>query len=99
MGQEQNESLVIQIGLDQERKDYYIFPEGTMIWPENSGRGVLTQSLQAQKLKEKIKGLSGWQAETPAHLYLDGKHWQLSKNTRFGAYSQNARKVTLKPAK
>ena len=83
--------FVIQRRLGPENEPYYIFPEGTMIWPRNSGRGVLTEDLQARKLEDrKVKGLQGWMAEGDIHLYLDKKHWQLSSGTSFGAPVKSA---------
>lgn len=73
----------------------YRFPKGTMIWPENSGRGTLTEGCWAEKLPCKIKNLTGFESCGPLSLYWGGKYWKLPNGTRFGAYSRNAKKIKL----
>lgn len=76
----------------------YLFPKGTMIWPETSGRGVLTEGCYAERLPPqiKIKGLTGFQSCGPLHLYFDRKYWTLPQGTRFGACLKNAKRVKIK---
>jgi len=94
----ENREFVIQTRLGpEEKKTYYVFPKNTMIWPQSSGRGKLTKDLQARKLEgRKVKGFQGWVAEGNAHLYLDGKHWQLSPGFHFNAPVKSAVKRTVK---
>jgi len=89
--------IVIQRRLAPEQKLlYYLFPKGMMVWPQRSGRGVLTTDLQAEKQeKMKVEGYQAWRAKTSMHLYLDGKFWQLSCGTLFGAPVKSVKKISL----
>lgn len=81
----------------ESKQVYYFFPEGTVIWPKNSGRGVLTEDLQAEKQERaKVSGYQAWKAEEGIHLYLDRKHWQLPSGTLFGAPENSAKRRTIK---
>jgi len=89
--------IVIQERLGPEQtEDYYLFPEGTVVYPQSSGRGVLTDPLQAEKLKGRVKGLQAWMAEANMHLFLNGEYWQLSRGTSFGAPVRSAKRVKVK---
>lgn len=89
--------VVIQRRLVPEQKQpYYVFPKGTMVWPQRSGRGVLTADLQAEKLEgEEVSGYQAWKAEFNMHLYLNGRFWQRSRGTPFGAPVKSAEKIKL----
>jgi len=81
---------------DSESQRYYFFDKKTVVFFGGENRGVLQYGIQAKKLKgEKINKLQAWIAEDEMHLYLDGKHWQRSKGTRFGAFSNNKREVKI----
>ena len=76
----------------EQRQDYYVFPEGITIFPLHSGRGVLTEDLQAIKTERRVGRYTVWKAENPIHLYSDRKHWQLSSGTEFSAPVKSAKK-------
>lgn len=81
-----------RLGPEERKELYYFFPKGTMIWPGRSGRGVLTEDLQARKDEgREVEGYQAWVAEDEIHLYL-GRHWQLSAGTRFGAPVKSSRR-------
>jgi len=90
--------IVIQERLGpKEKQTYFVFPKGKMIWPENSGRGVLEQDLQARKEKgKKTRNYQAWVAENGAKLYLDTNHWQLSPGFHFGAPVSSAKEVRIR---
>lgn len=82
---------------EQTEQTYYFFSgrkkDQTMIFPKDSGRGVLTADLQAKKLEgEEIHGYQAWEAEDEIHLYFDRNHWQLSSRSRFGAPVTSAKR-------
>ncbi len=86
MGETREFVVQTRLGPEKKRQTYYFFTKETMIFPENSGRGVLTTDLQAKKEEEQeVKGFQAWKAEGAVHLYLDKNHWQLSSGSRFGA--------------
>lgn len=94
----ENRDLVIQQRLRPETGEiYHVFPIGTVVWPERSRRGVLTEDLQAEKLDgKKVRDFQAWKAEGVVRLYLDRRYRQLSSGTLFGAPENSARTRTIK---
>lgn len=84
----ENKGFVIQQRLRPETGEiYHVFSEGTIIWPDHFGRGVLTKDLQAEKLNgQKLRKFQAWRAEGDVHLYLDQRNWQLSSGTLLTQY-------------
>ncbi len=41
--------------LKEPEGDKYFFPEGVVIWPQNTGRGVLQNGVYALRIEEKSK--------------------------------------------
>ena len=68
----ENERPPLQLPLGAEKlKDVWFFPDGTVIWPERGGRGVVQNGL-AERLKNiEVRGLSGFRALNNCTLYLD----------------------------
>ncbi len=90
------ERFPYQLRLEEPKGDRYFFPEGTMTWPQTTGRGILQSGVYALRLKRvKIKGLTGFQLLEPATLYFNGRFWTLSEGTPFGAYVKNGRKIKI----
>ena len=69
----------------------FLFPAGTIIWPENSSQGSLTTDIIAKRIGRKIKELSGFQANSQLILYKNQRYWILPAGSCFGAYRKNAR--------
>lgn len=89
--------VVIQTRLGPESEPcYYFFLKGTMIWPLNFGRGILTEDLQAQKEeRKKVKRYQAWRAEGEVHLYLNGSEKELPCGIEFGAPVSSAKKRNI----
>jgi len=87
----------LQLPFEAEKlKDIWFFPEGTVIWPEKGGRGVVQGELYAEKLEKiRVKGLSGFRTLNNCTLYLDRRYWTLQKDSRFGVCSKNGTRVKL----
>jgi hypothetical protein len=88
----------LQLAFGKERlENVWFFPEGTVIWPEKGGRGVVQKGLYAERLiKREIRGLSGFRSLEDCVLYFGGNYWTLRKNSFFGAYVKNGEKIGLK---
>ncbi|MGB9707124.1 MAG: hypothetical protein ACPLXP_03570 [Microgenomates group bacterium] len=101
MKEKENKRLPLQLPFEVETeglREVWFFHEGTVIWPERSGRGVVQGGLYAKELPEgrKIKGLTGFSALEPVTLYLDRRYWTLPKGSLFGAYKGNGERVKIK---
>lgn len=68
------------------------FPIGITIYPERYGSVMLKFPLSAQRLKCKIRGLTGYEAKSLIHYHRDGRSCSLPTGTLFGAYADKARK-------
>lgn len=70
----EHHEIVIQtrLGPEKRKQEYYFFSgkkeDQTMIFPKDSGRGVLTADLQAKKIEgEEIHGYQAWRVEDEIH--------------------------------
>lgn len=87
----------LQLPLKAENlKNLWFFPDRTMIWPERGGRGVVQEGLYAEKVGRKVRGLSGFRALDDCVLYLDRRYWTLARDSFFGAYAKNGKRVKIK---
>ncbi len=90
-------SYQLHFGEDKELpKEVYYFHEGVIIYPANSGRGVLRKPINAKRLDAKIKGLTGFIAHERIDLYFNGRYWSLPEGTIFGAYVKKASKRQIR---
>ena len=97
MGEHREIVIQTRLGPEKRKQEYYFFSgkkeDQTMIFPKDSGRGVLTAGLQAKKIEgEEIHGYQAWEAEGEIHLYFDRNHWQLSSRSCFGAPVTSAKR-------
>jgi len=85
----------VQLPLRPENvQEIFVFPAGAYaIYPEEGHRGAPTQDITAEKIGRKVKGLTGYRSLTQIHMYYQGRQWQRSIGTVFGAYSSQAHKV------
>ncbi len=74
--------------------EVYVFRAGAYaIYPEDGHKGAPTQDITAEKIGRKVKGLTGYRSLTQIHMYYEGRQWQRSIGTLFGAFSAKAHKV------
>ncbi|MBI4973030.1 hypothetical protein HZC27_00255 [Candidatus Roizmanbacteria bacterium] len=77
---------------EKEVETVYRFLEGTVIYPDRSGRGMLRGEISAKKLPYHVNGLTGYRSGCRMDLHHDGRYWSLPEGTDFGAYANKARK-------
>jgi len=51
MGEKERPPLQLPLGAEK-LNDVWFFPEGTIIWPERGGRGVVQKGLYAKRLEK-----------------------------------------------
>jgi len=97
-GREREEDAV-QLPLRVEGiQEIFVFHAGTYpIYPLEGYKGAPTQDFKAIRIEGEIAGLNAYQSITPIHLFHRDKKgqehfWTRGVNTKFGAYSQKARK-------
>ena len=95
MGHE-HDPTPIQPGLGEKITIFYLVPISTCIWPDKTGMGVVQEEFAADKIGQKINGLSGYRTRTTVKLYRDEHFWSLPQGALFGAYSKNLRRRTIK---
>jgi len=85
----------VQLPLKKEGvQEVFVFHAGAYaIYPEDGHKGAPTQDITAEKIGRKVKGLTGYRSLTQIHMYYQGRQWQRSIGTAFGAYSSKARAV------
>lgn len=75
-------------------QEVFVFHAGAYaIYPEDGHRGAPTQDITAEKIGRKVKGLTGYRSLTQIYMYYQGREWQRSIGTVFGAYSSKAHMV------
>ncbi len=87
-----------QLHFDEEIPEtLYFFSKETVIYPQYSKRGVLTNNVFAEKIEGyKVRGLTAFKSRQRLYLYLDNRYWTLPEGTIFGAYAKNAKRREIK---
>lgn len=73
----------------------YRFDQGTVIYPLNSSRGTLRNSVTARERNMKRSGLKVYESLSRIDLFFDNRYRSMPEGTLFGAYQKKRHKVKI----